>query len=130
VDPRARREFWEEIHRLAAEGLTVLITTHYMDEAERCHRLAYLAFGELLARGTVAEVVAGAGLTTWIVAGPRLADHFRPRGEMDARAAAAAAALDETPGGAAVRAPRGRALHSRWRFRLRSPRTSSAGRRG
>jgi ABC-2 type transport system ATP-binding protein len=73
VDPRARREFWEEIHRLAAEGLTVLITTHYMDEAERCHRLAYLAFGNLLARGTVAEVVAQAGLTTWIVAGPRLA---------------------------------------------------------
>ena len=72
VDPRARREFWEEIHRLAGEGLTVLITTHYMDEAERCHRLAYLAFGELLARGTVEEVVAGAGLTTWIVAGPRL----------------------------------------------------------
>lgn len=73
VDPKARREFWEEIHRLAAEGLTVLITTHYMDEAERCHRLAYLAYGNLLARGTVAEVIAGAGLTTWIVAGPNLA---------------------------------------------------------
>jgi ABC-2 type transport system ATP-binding protein len=73
VDPKARREFWEEIHRLAAEGLTVLITTHYMDEAERCHRLAYLAYGNLLARGTVAEVIAGAGLTTWVVAGPNLA---------------------------------------------------------
>ncbi len=73
VDPKARREFWDEIHRLAAEGLTVLITTHYMDEAERCHRLAYLAYGHLLARGTVAEVVATAGLTTWTVTGPGLA---------------------------------------------------------
>jgi len=82
VDPKARREFWEEIHRLAAEGLTVLITTHYMDEAERCHRLAYLAYGNLLARGTVAEVIAGANLTTWIVAGPNLpaiADTLRGR---------------------------------------------------
>src|SRR4051812_25181402 len=65
VDPKARREFWDQIHRLAAEGLTVLITTHYMDEAERCHRLAYLAYGKLLTRGTVAEVVASAGLSTW-----------------------------------------------------------------
>ena len=73
VDPKARREFWDEIHRLAATGLTVLITTHYMDEAERCHRLAYLAYGNLLARGTVAEVVASARLTTWIVRGPELA---------------------------------------------------------
>jgi ABC-2 type transport system ATP-binding protein len=72
VDPKARREFWDEIHRLAAEGLTVLITTHYMDEAERCHRLAYLAYGNLLARGTVDEVVASAGLTTWEVTGADL----------------------------------------------------------
>ena len=72
VDPKARRDFWDEIHRLAAEGLTVLITTHYMDEAERCHRLAYLAYGTLLTRGTVAEVVAAAKLTTWTVAGPNL----------------------------------------------------------
>ncbi len=72
VDPKARREFWDEIHRLAAEGLTVLITTHYMDEAERCHRLAYLAYGELLTRGTVEEVVASAQLTTWTVTGPHL----------------------------------------------------------
>ena len=70
VDPKARREFWEQIHRLASEGLTVLITTHYMDEAERCHRLAYLAYGKLLAQGTVAEVIKGAGLATWSVAGP------------------------------------------------------------
>ena len=72
VDPKARRDFWEEIHRLAAAGLTVLITTHYMDEAERCHRLAYIAYGNLLARGTVEEVVRGAKLTTFEVGGPRL----------------------------------------------------------
>jgi len=73
VDPKARRDFWEEIHKLAAEGLTVLITTHYMDEAERCHRLAYIAYGNLLARGTVEEVVQTARLTTWEVTGPDLA---------------------------------------------------------
>lgn len=72
VDPKARREFWEELHRLAAAGLTVLITTHYMDEAERCNRLAYLAYGNLLARGTVAEVIASGKLTTWSVRGPDL----------------------------------------------------------
>ncbi len=81
VDPKARREFWEQIHGLANEGLTVLITTHYMDEAERCHRLAYIAYGTLLARGTVDEVVASAGLSTWEVAGPglnELARELRP----------------------------------------------------
>ena len=72
VDPKARRDFWEEIHRLAADGLTVLITTHYMDEAERCHRLAYLAYGNLLTRGTLDEVLAIARLTTWTVTGPDL----------------------------------------------------------
>lgn len=70
VDPKARREFWERIHELAAEGLTFLITTHYMDEAERCHRLAYIAYGKLLANGTVSEVIAQARLTTWSVSGP------------------------------------------------------------
>ncbi|MGB8371265.1 MAG: ABC transporter ATP-binding protein [Limisphaerales bacterium] len=72
VDPKARRDFWEEIHQLAAGGLTVLITTHYMDEAERCHRLAYIAYGNLLARGSVAEVVKAAGLTTFEVTGENL----------------------------------------------------------
>ena len=72
VDPKARRDFWDEIHRLAAEGLTVLNTTHYMDEAERCHRLGYLAYGNLLTRGTVGEVIDEAGLTTWSVSGPQL----------------------------------------------------------
>jgi ABC-2 type transport system ATP-binding protein len=65
VDPKARRDFWDEIHQLAAGGLTVLITTHYMDEASRCHRLAYIAYGNLLTHGTVAEVVKSAALTTW-----------------------------------------------------------------
>jgi len=72
VDPKARREFWEQIHRLAAEGLTFLITTHYMDEAERCHRVAYIAYGHLLTHGTVPEVIAQARLTTWAVSGPNL----------------------------------------------------------
>lgn len=72
VDPKARREFWDEIHQLAADGLTVLITTHYMDEAERCHRLAYLAYGKLLTRGTVDEVVAAARLSTWEFTGRNL----------------------------------------------------------
>ncbi|MGH6735312.1 MAG: ABC transporter ATP-binding protein [Methyloceanibacter sp.] len=72
VDPKARREFWDEIHGLAAEGITVLVSTHYMDEAERCHELAYIAFGELLAKGTAHEVVAKSGLSTWIVSGKGL----------------------------------------------------------
>jgi ABC-2 type transport system ATP-binding protein len=72
VDPKARRDFWEEIHRLAGQGLTFLIATHYMDEAERCHRLAYIFRGRMLARGTVAEVVEEAGLSTWSVDGPDL----------------------------------------------------------
>jgi len=67
VDPKARREFWSEIHALAAGGLTVLVSTHYMDEAERCHEIAYIAYGELLARGTVDEVIAQSGLITYIV---------------------------------------------------------------
>jgi ABC-2 type transport system ATP-binding protein len=72
VDPKARRDFWEEIHQLAADGLTALVTTHYMDEAERCHRLAYIAYGNLLASGTAGEVVKTAGLTTWEVTGENL----------------------------------------------------------
>ena len=74
VDPAARRDFWDQIHELAAAGLTVLVSTHYMDEAERCHELAYIAYGKLLTRGTVAEVIAGAGLVTWAVSGPDLVE--------------------------------------------------------
>lgn len=72
VDPKARRDFWEQIHELAANGLTFLITTHYMDEAERCHRLAYISYGKLLADGTVDDVISQVGLTTWSVTGPDL----------------------------------------------------------
>ncbi|TIL23057.1 MAG: ABC transporter ATP-binding protein [Mesorhizobium sp.] len=72
VDPKARREFWDEIHRLASGGLTVLVSTHYMDEAERCHRISYISYGKMLASGTVEEVVRNAGLTTFVVQGPRL----------------------------------------------------------
>ncbi|MBS1229508.1 MAG: ABC-type multidrug transport system, ATPase component [Proteobacteria bacterium] len=72
VDPKARRDFWEEIHRLSAAGITVLVSTHYMDEAERCHRLAYIAYGTLMASGTAAEVVAGQRLQTWEIAGADL----------------------------------------------------------
>jgi ABC-2 type transport system ATP-binding protein len=68
VDPKARRDFWEEIHELAAEGITVLVSTHYMDEAERCHRLAYINLGTLLVEGTPDEVIAGSRLSTWSVA--------------------------------------------------------------
>jgi ABC-2 type transport system ATP-binding protein len=70
VDPKARREFWNEIHALAAEGLTVLVSTHYMDEAERCHEIAYIAYGELLVHGTVDHVIAASHLTTYVVAAP------------------------------------------------------------
>jgi len=70
VDPKARRDFWDEIHRLAANGLTVLVSTHYMDEAERCTRINYISYGKLLATGTVQEVVENAALTTFVLSGP------------------------------------------------------------
>jgi ABC-2 type transport system ATP-binding protein len=69
VDPKARREFWNEIHTLTADGLTVLVSTHYMDEAERCHEIAYIAYGTLLTHGTVADVIAQSGLLTYTVTG-------------------------------------------------------------
>jgi len=73
VDPMARRDFWDELHRLAATGITVLVTTHYMDEAERCHKLAYILDGKLLIEGTASEVVASQSLYTWAVGGDDLA---------------------------------------------------------
>ncbi|MGE0035454.1 MAG: ABC transporter ATP-binding protein [Xanthobacteraceae bacterium] len=99
VDPKARREFWNEIHALAAEGLTVLVSTHYMDEAERCHEIAYIAYGVLLAHGTVEEVIASAQLTTFTV------------GAVDGEGLAALAEeLAATPGVDMV-APFGTSLH-------------------
>jgi len=80
VDPQARREFWDEIHRLSAQGLTVLVSTHYMDEAERCDRIVYILDGRLVARGTVSEVIAQSGLFTFLIRGlevRRLADTLR-----------------------------------------------------
>jgi ABC-2 type transport system ATP-binding protein len=72
VDPTARREFWSEIHALAADGLTVLVSTHYMDEAERCHEIAYIADGELVAQGTVDAVIRQPSLATFVVSGEGL----------------------------------------------------------
>ncbi|HET9642126.1 MAG TPA: ABC transporter ATP-binding protein [Burkholderiaceae bacterium] len=69
VDPGARRDFWNEIHALAARGITVLVSTHYMDEAERCHRLGYIAYGKLLGHGTLEELVRTSGLVAWMVSG-------------------------------------------------------------
>jgi ABC-2 type transport system ATP-binding protein len=96
VDPKARRDFWGELHALAADGLTVLVSTHYMDEAERCHEIAYIAFGDLLAHGTVDEVVADSGLVTYTVSGEGLAK--------------LAAEIEHKPGVAMV-APFGTSLH-------------------
>jgi len=72
VDPKARRTFWDEIHALADRGLTVLVSTHYMDEAERCHEIAYISYGRLMARGTAEEVIRQAGLVTFHGEGPDL----------------------------------------------------------
>jgi ABC-2 type transport system ATP-binding protein len=82
VDPEARRTFWDEIHGLAAEGMTVLVSTHYMDEAERCHEIAYIAGGRTLARGTADEVIDASGLITFHAEGPgadRLGPELRGR---------------------------------------------------
>jgi len=86
VDPKARREFWNEIHALAAEGLTVLVSTHYMDEAERCHEIAYIAYGVLLTHGTVEQVIAESKLHTYTVSGgdlPELADELAKKPGVD-----------------------------------------------
>ena len=99
VDPKARRDFWEKIHQLAAGGMTALVTTHYMDEAERCHRLAYIAYGNLLASGTAGEVVKAAGLTTWAVTSLRSEATARQAGE---NLSALADQIRKLPGGEQV----------------------------
>jgi len=81
VDPKARRDFWDQIHAMAAQGITVLVSTHYMDEAERCHEIVYIAYGRLLTHGPIRQVIAESGLTTWAVAstgdGARIAELSR-----------------------------------------------------
>jgi ABC-2 type transport system ATP-binding protein len=77
VDPKARRTFWDEIHALSAQGLTVLVSTHYMDEAERCHDIAYIAYGELIARGTAEDILESTHLVTWEGEGPGI-DRLSP----------------------------------------------------
>ena len=94
VDPKARRAFWDEIHGLAAQGITVLVSTHYMDEAERCHEIAYIAYGKLMARGTVADIIVQSGLRAMVATGAgadRLAPQLR-----DAPGITAAAAFGTT----------------------------------
>jgi ABC-2 type transport system ATP-binding protein len=95
VDPKARREFWDEIHKLASQGLTVLVSTHYMDEAERCHRISYISYGRMLATGTVDEVVRGSGLVTFVVRAP-------PSAELVARIAALDGVEQVAPFGATL----------------------------
>jgi len=104
VDPKARRDFWDELHRLAATGITVLVSTHYMDEAERCHKLAYILDGRLLVQGTAQEVIAGQSLATWSVEADdlaALAERLRSLPGVD-QVAAFGAALHVTGADAAV----------------------------
>ena len=96
VDPKARRDFWDQIHRLAEQGITVLVSTHYMDEAARCHELVYIAYGKTLARGSEAEIIAAADLVVWAVEGEGAAALVEP--------------LQSTPGVLSV-AAFGNALH-------------------
>ncbi|MFZ6656799.1 ABC transporter ATP-binding protein [Undibacterium sp. TJN19] len=78
VDPKARRDFWDQIHLLAAQGITVLVSTHYMDEAERCHELVYIAYGKILARGTASEIISNSKLKVWTVQGEQLGHLLEP----------------------------------------------------
>jgi ABC-2 type transport system ATP-binding protein len=93
VDPKARRDFWDEIHHLATQGLTVLVSTHYMDEAERCHQIAYIANGRLLASGTIPEIIASAHLSTWVVTGEGLDRRCTSADAMKRRWSASRAAM-------------------------------------
>jgi ABC-2 type transport system ATP-binding protein len=80
VDPKARRDFWNEIHALSGQGITVLVSTHYMDEAERCDQIVFISSGKLVAQGPVLDIIAASGLITFTVEGDgarQLADKLR-----------------------------------------------------
>lgn len=72
VDPKARREFWDELNRLSDSGITILVSTHYMDEAERCHKIIYIAYGNIMAQGSVDFVIKNAALHTLELEGKNL----------------------------------------------------------
>ncbi|APG19688.1 multidrug ABC transporter ATP-binding protein [Kosakonia radicincitans DSM 16656] len=74
VDPYARREFWKILHYLSSKGMTILVSTHYMDEAERCNHLAWMSYGNLLASGSAESIIQSQGLTTFAIKGPNLHD--------------------------------------------------------
>ncbi len=86
VDPQARRDFWDEIHHFASQGMTVLVSTHYMDEAERCDRIVYLANGKILTQGLVSDIITASGLFTFRGEGDgvrRLAEELKGRKGVD-----------------------------------------------
>ncbi|NMD06981.1 MAG: ABC transporter ATP-binding protein [Phyllobacteriaceae bacterium] len=120
VDPKARRSFWDEIHGLAADGITVLVSTHYMDEAERCHEIAYIAYGKLMARGTAPDIITQSGLAAMVVTGPgadRLAPLLRDADGITAAAAFGTALHVCSPDRAALhravtQVTQGRTLHA------------------
>lgn len=74
VDPKARRLFWDQIHELSQQGITTLVSTHYMDEAERCTQLAYIAYGDLLVQGDIETIIQQSNLYTWSIQGKHLAE--------------------------------------------------------
>ncbi|NEX91812.1 ABC transporter ATP-binding protein [Caulobacter sp. 17J65-9] len=124
VDPKARRAFWDEIHALAAKGLTVMVSTHYMDEAERCHDIAYIAYGRLIARGTAEEVIAGSGLVTFRAEGPdadRLAAELRARPGVESAAAFGLALHVSGTDRAALEAAIAPWRHEPWRWEQVEP---------
>ena len=124
VDPKARRDFWSEIHELAADGLTVLVSTHYMDEAERCHEIAYIAFGEVLARGTVEDVILNSQLTTFTVSSTESESLARLSGELSGSSGVGhGGAVRQQP---ACLRPRPRGARSGHRALSRSPRSCLA----
>ena len=130
VDPKARRDFWEELHDLAARGITVLVSTHYMDEAERCHKLGYILYGRLLVQGTAREVVAGQPLVAFEVGGddlPALSARLRATPGVD-QVAAFGATLHVTGADARLARSGDRPAARRGRVRVAGDRAGPGGR--